>query len=382
MKRAGLSAYRFVKKSLSRDSDSVEQRLFLVCPGRLTAGLLFLAFPAWLASAAPSVPPASSSEAWPQLDLPQSLDFSEARALLEQQKWAEAAIVLRNLVRRRPDFQPAWLSLARALAYSGRREEALSAYAQGVSRTPERERKPLVRRVRTLSRVFLTHATLQLHQDGVNLLVMRKFRAAADKLDRALSQEPDNVEILTRLGQAQFLDGDADSASERLRLARKLNPHEPQIRLWLGRALHQRGELNEAADELRIALTELPRAPLAALWYAEALQSLGHRKAALQVLDRDVLENPGDRMLSKISLARLRSQEYPFERTTQLRCKADLLAAQESLGRIPADEPAARVRIQENLGLLYQPERTQLLVEVQKGLRQIDAKLVAISESN
>src|SRR5262249_41190749 len=139
-------------------------------------------------------------EPWPQLDLPQSLDYSEAKSLLSKQKWAEATIVLRGLVKSRPEFQPALMGLARALSYSGRREEALAVLAHAVERANRREKPLLIRRARVLSRAFLTNGTQQIYQDGVNLLVSGKYRAARERLDRALHQEADNAEILSRLG--------------------------------------------------------------------------------------------------------------------------------------------------------------------------------------
>src|SRR5262245_37270554 len=63
-----------------------------------------------------------------------STDYHEAQALLSKKKWAEAAIVLRKVMKESSDPTPAAVDLARALIYSGRREEALSILGQAANR--------------------------------------------------------------------------------------------------------------------------------------------------------------------------------------------------------------------------------------------------------
>lgn len=140
--------------------------------------------------------------------------------------------------------------------------------------------------------MFLTNTTFQLYQDGINQLDAGHYRAAREKFQKALEKESDNVEILVRLGQCLMLEGDEDSAAERLRLARKLNPFEPEIKLWLGRALQKRGELKPALENLREAATELSDSELAALWYAEALFASGKKSIAIQHLESAAQRSP------------------------------------------------------------------------------------------
>jgi tetratricopeptide (TPR) repeat protein len=146
--------------------------------------------------------------------------------------------------------------------------------------------------------MFLSNESFQGYQDGVNLLNNGKFRPARDRFEKALGQEPDNVEILIRIAQCLLLEQDEDSAAERLKLARKLNPFEPEIRLWLGRAMHRRGELRKAIAELRVAHQELKGSELAPTWYAEALLASGQRASAISVLEKDVQEYPFHGLLS------------------------------------------------------------------------------------
>jgi predicted Zn-dependent protease len=231
----------------------------------------------------------------------------DAQSLMNAKKWAEAAIVLRAELAQSPaQRRQISIALSRALIFSGRREEALSVLSQALSRESSASvRKSLTQKIRIFSQIFLTNTGFQLHQDGVNLMMARKYRAAREKFDKALEQESTNVANLIRVGQCMVLEGDYDSAAERLRLANRLDPYEPEVRLWLGRALHQRGEIAEATDELKAAYDEQPGSEIAAIWYAETLISQGQQAEAIRVLQNDVDQRP-DNVGSLVTLARLR----------------------------------------------------------------------------
>lgn len=272
-------------------------------------------------------------------DSANSIESGEARNLIENHKWAEAAIVLRSEITQNPGSLPIALDLARTLVLSGRREDALTVLEQRLNRERSAKiRTALIRRIRILAQVFLTSSDFQLHQDGVNLMMVRKYRTAREKFDKAIEQEPSNVDNLIRVGQCMVLAGDYDSAAERLRLARRLDPYEPEVRLWLGRALHQRGEINEAMEELKAAYDEQPGSEIAAIWYAEALVSLGQRDQALRVLENDVQRKP-DNVGSLVALARLRlTNSSPRDSQAAWASRRDL---QLALSRLPAYLDAA-----------------------------------------
>jgi tetratricopeptide (TPR) repeat protein len=215
-----------------------------------------------------------------------------ADRLLKEKKYVDAVLVLRKLVKISSLQTEASIRLARALTYSGRREEALSTLWQLVDKSSGKRKEHLIQQGRVVSKLFLTNENFQLYQDGLNLLVAGKIRAAQEKLEKALALEPDNVEVLTRLGQALVISGDHDSAAERLRLAKKHNPYEPNVQLWLGRALFLRGEKQEALNELKAASQTLKTSQLVNLWLAESLKSSGKILEAVQVLEKDAKENP------------------------------------------------------------------------------------------
>jgi len=267
----------------------------------------------------------------PQVDLPAHSDYAEAKALLNQHKWEEGAIVLRTVLKKSPEFFPAAMDLARALAYQGRREEALTLLGQTAARQSGARKLAVTIRVGVLARMFLAQKDFQIYQEGLNLLAQRKYRPALERFEKALGTEPDNVEILTRIGECLVLDGDFDSAAERLRLAKRLDPYEPEVSLWLGRALHQRGELKDAVAELKLAYVGLPTSERAPIWYSEALLSAGNRKAAVQVLESDAQSQPFH-LSGILTLARMRTEVFHDGSDTLWSARKDL---QVALSRLP-----------------------------------------------
>ena len=314
------------------------------------------------------------SESWPEYPNPTvagANDYSEAQELLAKKKWAEAAIVFRSILRKTPDYSPAAAGLTRALAFSGRREEALSFLWRFVDREKGARRSVLIRRGRVLSRQFLTSVTFQTYQDGLNFIEAKKYRLARERFEKALTQEPDNVEILTRLGQCLTLDNDFDSAAERLRLAKRLNPYEPEIRLWLGRTMHQRGEIKEAVDELKVAASELEGSEIAPIWLASALFSLGQKAPAIQVLEEDVKGQPYH-LASLLSLARFRTQVTARDSQNLWAAKKDL---QLALSRLDQYKVADSHKFEGELGLNIRNSAEEIKSESQKLLQQIEDRL-------
>jgi thioredoxin-like negative regulator of GroEL len=308
---------------------------------------------------------------WGELDWVALSDYDEARGLLSKKKWAEAAIILKSVLAKDPDYSPAAIQLAEALFYSNRREEGLSILSQAASREKGERRAAIIRRLGVLSRAFLTSGDFQYYQDGLNLLLNRKYRNARERIDRVLRDEPANVEILLRLGQTLVMDSDWDSAAERLRLARRLNPFEPEVRLWLGRAMHQRGELGEAVDELRLARTELPGSELAPTWLAEALVSLGQREQALAVLEQDVSTYPLH-VGSLLLLAQLRIQVPHPGRATLMEARKTLQLAHSRMEEYLSTDPA---RFEGELGLDLRKSQEDLKTEIQKLFQRVEGRL-------
>ncbi|MGZ3687522.1 MAG: tetratricopeptide repeat protein [Bdellovibrionota bacterium] len=309
----------------------------------------------------------------PKLDRATESDFNEGRSLIAKRKWEDAAIVLRSVWKRSPFYSPVALNLATALTYSGRREEALSILAQSAQREKGAQQAAIIRKARVLSLIFINNGTFQIYQDGVNLMFAHKYRAARERFDKALEKEPDNVGILTRVGQAHVLEGDYDSAVERLRLAKRLNPFEPEIRMWLGRTLHQRGELKEAVEELRSAALELSSSELAPVWLAEAQVSLGLKSSAIQVLEEDVKREPLH-VRALLTLAHLQITTEPSSDSAkdQQQLWSARKEVQLALSRLEKystpDSPAPMGELSIDL----RPSASEVTAEATKLLRQIE----------
>ncbi len=315
----------------------------------------------------------------PQVEVSESSDYFEARELLGKQKWIEAAIVLRAVLKRTPDFTPASISLASALLELHRREEGLSVLSSAILRQKGAKKAFLIRRMRVSSRIFFTNEDFQFYQDGLNLLNLGKYGPARERLEKALSAEPDNAEILTRLGQCLTLQSDYDSAVERLRLAKALNPYEPEIQLWLGRALSERGQLSEAIPELQDAYKALGQSELSVLWLAEALSASSQKPAAAKLLEASVNADPFH-LSALLALARLQSQ------SPNAHDSASLLAAQRELrlGLSRLDHYGALRDIpfedaSDDLSLDLRPSVETLRGQIEGTLSELESRIVQAS---
>jgi thioredoxin-like negative regulator of GroEL len=298
--------------------------------------------------------------------------YEEARSLIAHHRYAESAVMLRTVLKEAPDLLPAALDLARALTYLGRRGEAVAVLAERSSRESPKVRATLMRRQQVMSRLFLTNATFQGYQEGVNFLIAGKYKAARERFSGALDHEPDNVEILLRLAQAQLLERDADSAVENLRTARKLNPFEPQIRLWLGRALLLRGEVPQATEELKAANQELKGGETAAVWLADALLASGQKAAAIQLLEQDSKSNPMH-LQALVSLARHRLGLSPRDEESLWIVRKEL---QLALSRLPEyGSPTGRIENELALDLRnsddLKKEIDAMLQKVEAGIEEL-----------
>lgn len=311
------------------------------------------------------------SEPDPAPQLPAHSDYVDAKKLLAQRKWAEAAIVLRSVLKKNPDYFPGAIELARALVYSGRREEALGILNQAIPRQTGTHQAALTERARVISRLFLTKATREIYQEGLNLLGQRKYRAARERFEKAAEAEPDNVEVLVRIGQCLVLDGDFDSAAERLRLAKRLDPIEPEVRLWLGRALHQRGELAVAIEELKFGYEGLEHSERAPIWYTDVLASSGNRKGAVSVLEEDIDAKPFH-LLSLLSLARLRAELFREGADSLWSARKDL---QVALSRLPKYRSTDLGPTEGELGVELHEAQASLKSEIESMLSQLDNRL-------
>ncbi len=296
--------------------------------------------------------------------------YQEGRDRLTKKEYAEAAIILRGVLKDAPRFSAAAIDLAKALIFEGRREEALIVLSEAADRESGRRKDVLIRRQAICSRQFLTNASYQQYQEGLGHLNARRTKTAADVFEKVLQKEPHNVEVLLRLGQSLILDNDFDSAAERLRLARRLNPNEPQLRLWLGRALHKSVELKEAIEELRAGYKGNQPSEQASLWLHEALAAAGQKSQAVQVLEQSVKNTPFH-LRALLALSKLRYSTIDKDASELWNVRKDL---QLALSRFEEYSELKTDRLEGDLGLDFR-NLDQLRSEIQSLLQKIDLRL-------
>ncbi len=218
--------------------------------------------------------------------------LSEADVFLRKKQWAEAIPVLRKLMKELPGFLPPVFELARAQTELGRRADALALLKEVHVRERGRNRVEIERKIKRISKVFLKSETLQLHEDGVQLLRLKKWSEAQTRFQKASVLEPDHPELLLREGQMRVLLEQISGADEKLSRSFELNPFEPETRLWLGRARVLGQKRDSGIQLLEEAKAFLPRSELASIWLAEAYLDDKKRELARSVLERHLHSHP------------------------------------------------------------------------------------------
>jgi tetratricopeptide (TPR) repeat protein len=295
----------------------------------------------------------------------------DAKKLLDKRKWPDAVISFRALLKQDPASLSALVGLSTALTYTGKREEALSLLTQAAANAQGNLRQTLIRRSRVVAKLFLTNDTFKTYQEGLNLIIAKKYRLAKDRLEKALSDEPDNLEILVRLGQCLVLDSSNDGALERLTAAKKLNPYEPEAQLWLGRAYYQKNVPVSAIAELKNALSELPGSELAPVWLAETLYTQGQTNSALRVLNNDTKTSPFH-VLSLIMSARYRIVAAHSDTAVLWSARKDLQLAMSRIDQYMAPDA---LKSEGSMSLDLRRPVSETRAEIQKLILQIQSRL-------
>ena len=187
-----------------------------------------------------------------------------ALAREQQEDWAGAAEAWRDMIRRRPrkkshadyldDNQVAglWRHAAECYRRSDNLVEAITCLRNGLKHAPD---------------------DIEMRSElSMALMANEQIDAAENELNRVLERDPDNVEILVRLGQ--LYEGDnwwrgRYRAVEMLKRALELDPHHQEARDALGSHYMEEGRLcrewgvyDQAAEQYREGLEYLPDYPL------------------------------------------------------------------------------------------------------------------------
>jgi len=235
----------------------------------------------------------------------------KARQLLDKGNWDDAIPLYREYLKQDPKSLIAVMGLSTALTHSGNRSQSLEILVEAVNNLSTGEARiygeNIKQRIDNIYRLFFTNQTFQTFQDGLNLLFVSKFSAAKEKFKKALAEEPDNGEVLIRLGQAALADNDVQSGVKYFKTAKKLNPFCLSARMWLGRALQLSNAFAQAVEEFEAVHKENPQSEWTVVWMAEALFSMGQSNVATMLLDSDVKQHPLH-VMSLVTSAKLRLQ--------------------------------------------------------------------------
>lgn len=219
-------------------------------------------------------------------------DYDQAKAYLSKKQWSQAADLLKVIANGTRGVPELALDLSKALFNLGNRAEAVQTLIQYASHERGAIATTLTSRARLMTKIFRSEDAYGFYQEGVNFLMEKRYPEAIEKFETAVKREPDNVEILLRLGQTMELAGDHNRALDRLAHAKKLSVQEPEVHLWYGRSLHKKGQLEDAHKELLISYKELPRSEFAPNWLSEVMLDRGDREKAIALLERDLSLEP------------------------------------------------------------------------------------------
>lgn len=235
--------------------------------------------------------PAVTSAATPITIEREPVSLSLARQKVSMRQWKEAGLTLDQMVKNGADPVGMAELYASVLLHLGRRVEAVQLLRKAAQRNPARAGY-YNEKAKVTARIFVTALGSQAYQDGVALAVRAKLDAALEQFKKAESAEPENGEVVLRLGQIYLIQGELPQAVEMLELARELMPGEPQVTLWLGRTVFLKGDRMRSGVELKSAFEKLKQSERAVLWYSDWLHQNGQKLEALKILEQHQKAHP------------------------------------------------------------------------------------------
>jgi tetratricopeptide (TPR) repeat protein len=179
-------------------------------------------------------PPDPMIEELEQLRVGQQAQLSRASRLLQQERGAEAAALLQQLVRDYPSSASAWLGLGRAYIQQERYRAAEQALSQA-------------------ARLDAARVEVQFYL-GVARFQQGRTREAAACFQRATELRPDYALAHYNLGHCLKAQGDRSGAIAGFRAMVRYKPHHAQAHTNLGELLAQDGQRELALEHLRLAV--------------------------------------------------------------------------------------------------------------------------------
>lgn len=232
-------------------------------------------------------------------------EYEDARKLLQDQKWAEAAPLFKTLHDEDPDSVVIAEDYAQALLRLNRREAALE-----LLRSHE-----LNRQADIAAKSFLSKESFRFYQQGIDWLAKRSYPQACERFERALERDQAHSEILFGLAQCEILDGNAELGIKHIEQIERIYAKTADTSLWKARALALRGRFDEAIplfNASSLSKNSEPNLEWNALWWGEALLASGEKNQAAQVWENDVKKYP-NHLETSLALIRMKltSAESP-----------------------------------------------------------------------
>ncbi len=298
-----------------------------------------------------------------------SPNWSDAKQLIKKEKWNEAANVLRVLNLQNPRDASVVDALSAVLIRIGNRASAVQVLLQFSEKLNSKEKQRMISRSQILSRTFISNAWFERYQEGLNALLGKKYRNAQEKFERVLAEDPQNCEVLIKLGQCLILEGEFDAALQRLSLAKSINPTDSEAILWLGKAYLSRGNSKDALRELRSLDPEMRRTEIAVLATAEAQSLAGQHGLALRTLQLDLDEHPLH-VRALVFSAKIKLQTARTDLDALWSARKDLQLAWSRVENYDSDETPDR-----EFGLVTRRSAEDLKSEIQKLLQLVQTRI-------
>jgi tetratricopeptide (TPR) repeat protein len=242
-------------------------------------------------------------------------------ALLEQGRYAEAAVELEKAVPLQPGFSDGYYNLGVALEKSGRTTEAEENYRQALKINPANAKVYLnLAEMRKQSGKLpqaeaLIRQGLQIDPNDPSLLIdlgdallrMNRLSEATATFEQVIAVDPDSLQAQYNLGMTQMQTGELPGAEAHLQAAVKLDPTVAAAHENLGVVLALLGRFSEAIPQFEAVLQIDPHAMLARDNLGLALAQSGRIPEAIEQFQQALQINPQDAK-ARAALAQLQRQ--------------------------------------------------------------------------
>ena len=227
--------------------------------------------------------------------------LGRAQALVRERRESEAAALLHERLRQRPDDVPARRLLVRVLALAGDMQGARSEVTELGRRMPPNDPVPYLELGHALELAHLYDEALASYDaaasaaptrpDGPREGGMRCARwgeadAARPRLEEAVRRGAHDAETWHVLGLVRLRLGDFDGAEDAYRAGVAADPSRAENWLGLATVAASRGDAQRALDAYDQVLVRQPRFAAAELGRAWAFGKLGRTADASRALDR------------------------------------------------------------------------------------------------